>query len=352
MDDFNLNTIQESRAEWCEQFIMIVRPTILEGFDELFKEANKLCRDRQQPDKYLITFQNMICQISKWSQAIVEKETKRIIEKSHCSYLEVLLSTTHIAQLKILSAIRAGQKPKQIDMDIPILSDFIHNIYINVGRLLYKNAYLYIVSTPKYPVSGLDVAKNRRQIENLVKEGILETFRKKIPIDKIIKAYLEPTEEEIILVKTEEEYVYSNPATTADASPPSTIEQTTAAAVAATVATTAAEPPVTQVPLETTTTNPLYDFPSELQSMEHNSLEQQQQPELSFNNIDSVMDGAENLSNVEAPKTLERLDDIRKMREQYIGPNVPEMDDQESMPLQFSEADNDVTITDLYDDVL
>jgi hypothetical protein len=211
MDDFNLNTIQESRAEWCEQIIMIIRPYVLEGFDDIFKNACQISRERKMMNEYLTTFQRMILQIPKWSQTTIENETKRIIEKSHCSYLEVLLSTTYIAQLKILTAIRAGLKSKKIDIDIPSLSDFIHKVYINAGRELYKNVYLFVISTDKYHISPLDIQKNRRKIELIVKEGILETFRKIIPIDKIIKAYLEPTEEEEVSVNIEEKMIYNTP---------------------------------------------------------------------------------------------------------------------------------------------
>lgn len=325
MDDFNLNTIQESRAEWCEQFILIVKPYIMDGFDDIFNESVKLCRSRNQSDKYLITFQNMICQIPKWSQTTIEREVNRIIEKSHCSYLEVILTTVHIAQLKILSAIRAGQKQKKVDIEIPSLLEFIHKVYINVGREIHKNAYLYVINSEKFPVSGLQIKKNRHQIEGLIKEGILETFRKTIPIDKIIKAYLEPSEEEEIYVKTEEQYIYNTPSE----------QNSNNISILPSTATINEEISSTTLPTNTIIDDKSnIEIPLETDLLMHDinklpenmidttdsnillpNSDEQNKKQLSFNDIDSVHENnGNNIISIDAPKNIERLEEISQLR--------------------------------------
>lgn len=343
MDDFNLDTIQSSRAEWCEQFIMIVKPYIIEGFDELFREAYKLCKDKNQLNKYIITFQNFICQIPKWSQTIIDKETQRICEKSQCSYLEIILTSAHIAQLKILSAIRAGQKPKKIDIDIPSLSDFIHKIYINVGREIHKNADFYIISTKEYVVNNLKIKNNRRQIESIVEKGILETFRKTIPIDKIIRAYLEPTNEEEITEKIEEMNIYPTP-----------VEN---------ISTPSILPVPIPLPLSESI-EPIIESMSEQQpSMSLESIsESVYEPEniltslsdsgkLSFNDIDMVRDTTNQTTSVEAPKTLERLEEISNLRnsQRKLLEEEENDADKDQDILNIDDAPPDMSLSDLYD---
>ena len=86
-------------------------------------------------------FQNLITRIPKWNPSIIEQDRKRIIERSGCGYLEELVTCVHIIQLKLLTAMRVGQKQKKIDINIPKLDDFIHKIYINVARKIYKNEH-------------------------------------------------------------------------------------------------------------------------------------------------------------------------------------------------------------------
>ena len=143
MDDFSISSLHESKNEWASRLITILTPLIVDGYRSILDEALKLCRENNETEKYLMTFQNFISRIPKWNQTIIETEKNRICEKSGCSYLEDLVTCVHIIQLKILTAMRVGQKQKKIDINIPKLDDFIHKAYINVARKIYKNVYLF-----------------------------------------------------------------------------------------------------------------------------------------------------------------------------------------------------------------
>jgi hypothetical protein len=196
MDDFNTTSLHESKNEWGVRIITILCPLIIEGFRSIFEESCKLCRDNEEMDKYLMTFQNFIARIPKWNASIVEQERKRIVEKSKCTYLEELITCVHIIQLKILTAMRVGQKQKKIDISIPKLDDFIHKMYINTARKLYKTVYLFEIGIP-----ALQMQKNQREMEIIVQECILNTVRDSIPVESILRAYMEESvEEEIIPV--------------------------------------------------------------------------------------------------------------------------------------------------------
>jgi len=202
MDDFSISSLHESKNEWASRLITILTPLVVDGYRSILEEALKLCRENNETEKYLMTFQNFISRIPKWNQSIIETEKNRICEKSGCSYLEDLVTCVHIIQLKILTAMRVGQKQKKIDINVPKLDDFIHKTYINVARKVYKNVYLFELN-----ISPLQIQKHNRELEIIVQEGILNTLRESIPVDAILKAYMDETIEENVTEEIKESYV-------------------------------------------------------------------------------------------------------------------------------------------------
>jgi hypothetical protein len=91
---------------------------------------------------------------------------------------------------------------KKIDIDIPKIDDFIHKIYINSARKLYQNVYLFEKFIPP-----LQIQKNNRELEIIVNECILNTIRENIPVDNILRAYLDETIEEEIEEDIKEEVI-------------------------------------------------------------------------------------------------------------------------------------------------
>ena len=194
MDDFSLVSLKESRNEWCIQLIQKLSPAIVAGLATIFTESFKLCTSTNEQSKYLMTFQNFLARIPKWNTTIVEKETTLIIESSGCAYLGDLLTCVHIIILKALTCVRVGIKQKKIDIDIPPLHKFIHSVYILVARKIYTNIYLY-----EQNLSPLQTQQHNYQIEQIINECILNAVRESIPVDSLLRAYMdESVEEEII----------------------------------------------------------------------------------------------------------------------------------------------------------
>jgi hypothetical protein len=191
MEDFTLASLQESRNEWSSQLVNILTPLIVEGYNSIFEEAWSLCEQNDEEEKYLMTFQNFISRIPKWNSEIIEKERKRIIERSRCSYIEDLLTCVHVIQLKSLTCIRAGKDQKKININIPKFDDFIHKVYIQVARKLYTNIYLYDKN-----VLPLQKQKHNREFELITQECILNAIRDSMPIEEILRSYLDETQEE------------------------------------------------------------------------------------------------------------------------------------------------------------
>jgi hypothetical protein len=279
MDDFNVSSLHESKNEWGARLLTILTPLIIEGFKSIFDESVTLCKTNGEMDKYLMTFQNLITRIPKWNASIIETERKRIIEKSCCNYLEELVTCVHIIQLKILTAMRVGQKQKKIDITIPKLDDFIHKAYINVARKVYKNVYLFEISA-----MPLQVQKHNRELEIIVQECILNAVRESIPIESILRAYMDETVEEDVIEEIKEQIVEKSAPVNARGDS-EFIAEVKAKDKEDAIAT------------------------SEIVSNSNNS-----SSSLKFNDVDSVLNDGGKEEFINAPKTIDRLEEISKLR--------------------------------------
>ena len=280
MDDFNVSSLHESKNEWSSRLLTILTPLVVEGFKSILEEAIKLCKENDEMEKYLMTFQNFISRIPKWNPIIIEREKNRICEKSGCVYLEELITCVHIIQLKILTSMRVGQKQKKIDINIPKFDDFIHKVYINTARKMYKNIYLFELNIPP-----LNSQKNNREIEIIVQECILNTIRESIPVEAILKAYMDESVEEDIIEEIKEQLIEE------------------------------------QVVEEKVKEN--LNMNHENNQMSNNTNTSQ----LSFNDIDYIKDDNNNIISVTAPKSIERLEEISELRAQQR--KQDEYDDEE-----------------------
>jgi hypothetical protein len=278
MDDFNVSTLNQSKNEWASRLVNILTPFMIEGLRSIFDDSLKLCKDNNELNKYLMTFQNFISRIPKWNPTMIETEKNRIVEKSKCTYLEDLITCVYIIQLKLLTAVRVGQKQKKIDINIPKVDDFIHKVYVNIARKIYKYVYLFEIN-----IAPLQIQRNNRDLELIVQECILNTVRESIPIEAILRAYMDETTEDVYIEEIKEEII---PPTKEEIQEEKIQEQ--------------------QIKLQ------------ELQ-------EEVKKASIQFNNTDYAQDENKIVHEVNAPKTFERLEEISSAR--YLQRKAEEEDD-------------------------
>ena len=197
--------IQLSNTEWANQLILRISSHIINGFQSIFNESVELCEKNDEPKKYLMTFQNLLSKIPHWNQTIIDNEKNRIMEKSGCSYLEDLITCIHVTQLRLLSYARAGTEPQKIEINIPELSLFLHRVYINIARKLYSNIYIFEIDIPP-----LEKQKRNREFELLVETCIMNTIRDNLPIEELLRKYIDETQEmdvkkEEVIIKPDED---------------------------------------------------------------------------------------------------------------------------------------------------
>ena len=323
MDDFVISNLHESRNEWCSRLVSIFTPLVIEGMRSIFNESWKICIDNDEINKYLMTYQNLLSRVPKWNNTIIEDERKRIIERSGCDYLEDLITCVHIIQLKVLTCIRVGNKQKKIDISIPNLDSFIHKTYINTARKIYTNIYLF-----EKNLSPLQLQKNNRELEVIVQESIMMAIRESIPTEAIIHAYMEEgiEHEEQVFVEDIEE-------------------------------------PIAQVKesMQNGDSENVEDNQEETEKEEEkipeivptieNKDNQEVVTKLSFNDMDSVLEEDNQVNEIEAPKSIERLEDISITRtlERKLEEEPSESDDDDER-IQISTDPIDLSGFDILDD--
>ena len=305
MDDFNVNSLHEARNEWSARLVNILTPLVIDGYRSILDEAVQLCKGNNEYSKYLLVFQNFLSRVPKWNPTIVETERKRVMEKSGCMYLEDLITCVHIIQIKLLTAMRVGQKQKKIDINIPKLDDFIHKVYINVARKIYKNVYLFELDAP-----ALQKQKYNRELEIIVQECILNTIRDSIPVEAILKAYMDETIEENVTEEVKEEII--------------------------------AEPIIEQK--AGNSANEISDnMPSE-----NTFVKTQESSKLTFNDIDYVRNTDNQVEEVEAPKTIERLEQISEIRANQRKLDEADDDDDDNGRIKILDQPAEISNLDLH----
>jgi hypothetical protein len=293
MDDFNVGSLHESKNEWGARLLTIMTPLIIEGLKSIFVEAHKLCRENNETDKYLMTFQNFVSRIPKWNQTIIENERKRICDRSGCGYLEDLITCVHIIQLKLLTAMRTGNKQKKINITIPKLDDFIHKSYVHVARKVYKNVYLFEIDIPP-----LQIQKNHRELEIIVQECILNAVRESIPVENILRAYMDESVEEDVVEEIKEQFIET----------------------------------------------PKEKHQNEMNKNVDEIIQKQEANRLSFNNIDSVKDYDNNVFNVNVSKDPDVLEKMNEIKNQERRLESSEDDDEK---LQISNESVNLDVRDI-----
>ncbi len=316
MDDYSITSLQESRNEWCTRLINILTPLVIEGFRSIFDESWKLCEENDELEKYLMTFQNFLARVPKWNPNIVTEETNRIVEKSNCGYLTDLISCVHIIQLKSLTCMRVGNQQKKIDINVPSLENFIHKVYINTARKMYTNIYLF-----EKNITPLQIQKHNRELELIVREQILNSIRDNIPVEDILKVYLDETVEDDVQVEETEEIISTEP-----------VEEK--------------EVEIEKVDNDTVnSSNVIDETPLEIAPLEKGD-EFEKKESIKFDDVDRAVDLDNKIEEIIAPKTEERLEQISTERNEAR--KLDEMEDDDDDKITIGEKIN-LTELDVHD---
>ena len=185
MEENNTSIFTQAKIEYTQQLIDVLTPNMFDGIKSIYDES-KVVFSTQTNHSILTLFRTFLEKVPEWNNELVEVETERIINQSHCDWLDDLVTAVFISHTKILTSIGPNMKNTRVNLTIPKTINFIHKCYINLAREIWKNPYLYDEN-----VSGSEYQKNMRTIELIIKENIENTIRKLLPVKEILKDHLD-----------------------------------------------------------------------------------------------------------------------------------------------------------------
>jgi hypothetical protein len=185
----NINILVEAKKEYTNQLQKLLRPRIYEGFKSIYEDIinisfKELEQNKIQTSSLIKTFQKMLKEIPQWNQEMINNEYNRILKISNCDYFENLIEAVFIANIKILTSVQINNNSKNININIPQSSHFMHKCYIKCANEIYKNPYIFDISknlTPK------EKHNNLREILLLIDNSINNAISDLLPIGDILK---------------------------------------------------------------------------------------------------------------------------------------------------------------------
>jgi len=188
-----MNTVYvlvEAKKEYTNELQKILTPRLYEGLKSIYEDIlniiNEEVREKNvQSSSVIKVFQKNLKEIPQWNQELIKKEYSRIEKLSKCDYLEDLLEAVFITNTKILTSVQVNDdNSKNIKINIPQPSHFIHKCYMECAKEVYKNPYIFDTSkglTPK------ERHNNLREALILIDTSINNAIRDLLPIRDILK---------------------------------------------------------------------------------------------------------------------------------------------------------------------
>ena len=196
VNNMNISVLVDAKQEYSKQLIQLLLPHLLSGLLSIYDEAHVMCTENNDEDLSMLTFQELLSQVPKWNQILIKEETDRIERCSGCDWIEDLITAVFVCHTKILTTVRiSNRNSNKINLQIPSVTDFIHQIYINLAREFWKHPYLI----SPHDTTKLQYQQNLSIAEEKIHHSIEATIRALLPIKNILKEYLKTDETEIEL---------------------------------------------------------------------------------------------------------------------------------------------------------
>ena len=183
MDKYSKAVLTDAKQEYTRGLTDVLIEPIYKGLKSIYDTSRKTSKSNKL--NTLKTFQTLLSKTPKWGDDKINKEVTLIKESSDCDYLEDLVTAVFVTHAKILISIKSKNKTDTIDLNVPKLTYFIHMIYIQCARNFWRQPWLFHTG-----YNSLDLQRNLIKAENLIKESILETIRKLLPIKEVLQQYL------------------------------------------------------------------------------------------------------------------------------------------------------------------
>ena len=169
-----------------KQLCVWIVPSLVDFFRN---EYNKIAATHGK--KAMSTFQTFCTEVPKWNQDVIDSRINGVLDGCRCDYVEELVTAVFIAHTKMLTAIRTSNKQKKLQITLPKLDHFLHRVFTECARTLWKAPYLFSTE-----LSAVERQKNILQAESMCTEAMNAAVRSLLPVKNILREYLEEEEAE------------------------------------------------------------------------------------------------------------------------------------------------------------
>ena len=175
----------ETKKEYTFHLIQLLTPLIYEGLQSIYINA----KNSSNESETLKIFQILLRKIPTWTDYIIMQETNRILKiSSKGDIIDDLIKAVIKSNIMLLTNTTPENKDKlKIKHDITT-HKFIHNAYIEVARNIYQNPFLFY-----HKYNNYELKKNQRDVNDIIKNSIIEAIRKLLPMNIILQNYLGST---------------------------------------------------------------------------------------------------------------------------------------------------------------
>jgi hypothetical protein len=171
-----LTVLVEAKKEYLAQLCCVMCPHMITTFENLYTESNSISKGK----KVLAQYQKLLKEVPNWNNHIIHQHAEKLA--GTCSWFNDLLAAVFVSYVKILSSVRLNSENKKISVKLPSNDVFIHGVYTNAAKELYKDPYVFHDEMSEY---DRDANLTRRFIV-----CIEITVKEMIPIQEILKAYI------------------------------------------------------------------------------------------------------------------------------------------------------------------
>ena len=178
--NLNISVLVAARDEYIEQLKCIVTPLMIQGFNSIYQDSLTLSNGK----RVIYKFQELLKEIPRWNQTILQEESKRI--KKKCPYIMDIVTAIFVSNVKILASIRLKGKNENIRVKIPTSDIFIHSIYIESAQQFFYNPFLFYHRTSEFG----NIQTNKHHVKEIIRDSVDETIRQMLPFDNILQEYL------------------------------------------------------------------------------------------------------------------------------------------------------------------
>lgn len=180
----NLNILVEAKREYMEQLCILMCPVMIEVFEDMYSEAQKLSKGR----KVLLMFQNLLKDVPEWNETMARQHTENIAAR--CAWFRDLVAAVFVSSVKILSAVRLSSDSKKMSVKLPTNEIFIHTCYKNAAKDVYRDPYVFTDSQSEH-------ARNDKLYERFT-ACVETTVKELIPVQQILQTYMSSNGEDMI----------------------------------------------------------------------------------------------------------------------------------------------------------